>query len=79
MRRGEPDLVAGLHRRAAAWFEAEGLLDEAVRHLVAAGDIVASADLIAAGLGQRIHRRRLSTVAGWLDLLPDESAPQTRG
>ena len=41
LHRSEPDLVADLHRRAAAWFEAEGLIDEAVRHLVAAGDIAA--------------------------------------
>ena len=29
LQRSQPDLVAGLHRRAAAWFEAEGLVDEA--------------------------------------------------
>ncbi|WAC90287.1 LuxR C-terminal-related transcriptional regulator [Mycobacterium sp. Aquia_213] len=48
LRRSEPDLVADLHRRAAAWFEAEGLIEEAERHLVAAGDIARNADLIAA-------------------------------
>ena len=31
LRRSEPDLIADLHRRAATWFEAEGLVDEAVR------------------------------------------------
>jgi ATP/maltotriose-dependent transcriptional regulator MalT len=35
-----------LHRRAAAWFETEGLIDEALPHLIAAGDIARSADLI---------------------------------
>jgi ATP/maltotriose-dependent transcriptional regulator MalT len=44
--RSEPDLVADLHRRAAAWFETEGLIDEALPHLIAAGDIARSADLI---------------------------------
>ena len=73
LRRSEPDLVAGLHRRAAAWFEAEGLVDEAVRHLVAAGDIVASADLIAANWVNEFNGGGLSTVAGWLDLLPEET------
>ena len=70
--RREPDLVAGLHRRAAAWFEAEGLIDEAVRHLVAAGDIAGSADLIAADWVNEFNGGGLSTVSGWLDLLPDE-------
>ena len=70
LHRSEPDLVAGLHRRAAAWFEAEGLIDEAVRHLVAAGDIAASADLIAADWVNEFNGGGLSTVSGWLDLLP---------
>lgn len=73
LRRTEPDIVAGLHRRAADWFEAEGLVDEAVRHLVAAGDIARSADLIAADWVNEFNGGGLSTVSGWLDLLPDAS------
>jgi ATP/maltotriose-dependent transcriptional regulator MalT len=76
LHRSEPDVVAGLHRRAAAWFEAEGLIDEAVRHLVAAGDIAGSADLIAADWVNEFNGGGLSTVSGWLDLLPDESVRQ---
>jgi LuxR family maltose regulon positive regulatory protein len=76
LQRTEPDLVAGLHRRAAEWFEAEGLVDEAVRHLVAAGDIAASADLIAADWVNEFNGGGLSTVSSWLDLLPDESVRQ---
>ncbi|MGY4651319.1 LuxR C-terminal-related transcriptional regulator [Mycobacterium sp. URHB0021] len=76
LHRSEPDLVAVLHRRAAAWFETEGLVDEAVRHLVAAGDIAASADLIAADWVNEFNGGGLSTVSGWLDLLPDESVRQ---
>jgi LuxR family maltose regulon positive regulatory protein len=76
LQRSEPDLVAGLHRRAAAWFEAEGLVDEAVRHLVAAGDIAGSADLIAADWVNEFNGGGLSTVSGWLDLLPDDSVRQ---
>jgi LuxR family maltose regulon positive regulatory protein len=73
LHRLEPDLVAGLHRGAAAWFEAEGLVDEAVRHLVAAGDIAGSADLIAADWVNEFNSGGLSTVSGWLDLLTDET------
>jgi LuxR family maltose regulon positive regulatory protein len=76
LQRTEPDLVAGLHRRAADWFEGEGLVDEAVRHLVAAGDIARSADLIAADWVNEFNGGGLSTVSGWLDLLPDESVRQ---
>ncbi|GFG49984.1 helix-turn-helix transcriptional regulator [Mycolicibacterium agri] len=73
LKRSRPDEVAVLHRRAAAWFEAEGLVDEALRHLVAAGDIARSADLIAADWVNEVNSGGLSTVSGWLDLLPDES------
>ncbi len=73
LHRGEPELVAGLHRRAADWFEAEGLVDEAVRHLVAAGDTEKCADLIAADWVNEFNGGGQSTVSGWLDLLPDET------
>jgi LuxR family maltose regulon positive regulatory protein len=76
LQRSEPDLVAILHRRAAAWFEAEGLVDEAVRHLAAAGDIAESAELIAADWVNEFNGGGLSTVSGWLDLLPDEFVRQ---
>ncbi|NUT25868.1 MAG: LuxR family transcriptional regulator [Streptomyces sp.] len=38
LRHEAPDQVAALHRRAAAWLGAHGLLAEAVRHALAAGD-----------------------------------------
>ncbi|MDT5119624.1 MAG: hypothetical protein QOE30_5363, partial [Mycobacterium sp.] len=76
LRRTEPDLVADLHRRAATWFEAEGLIDEAVRHLLAAGDIARSADLIAADWADEFNAGGLSTISGYLDLLPEETVLQ---
>jgi LuxR family maltose regulon positive regulatory protein len=76
LHRLEPDLVADLHRRAANWFETEGLVDEAVRHLVAAGEITRGADLIADDWVNEFNGGGLSTVAGWLDLLPDGTVLQ---
>lgn len=73
LRRSEPDLVADLHRRAATWFEAEGLIDEAVRHLVAGGDIARGADLIAADWVDEFNGGGVSTVSALLDLLPEET------
>ena len=76
LRRSEPDLVADLHRRAATWFETEGLIDEAVRHLLAGGDIARSADLIAADWVDEFNGGGLSTISGYLDLLPEETVLQ---
>jgi LuxR family transcriptional regulator, maltose regulon positive regulatory protein len=38
LRYEHPDRVAALHRRAAQWYQQTGMLTEAVRHAVAAGD-----------------------------------------
>jgi LuxR family transcriptional regulator, maltose regulon positive regulatory protein len=76
LHRSEPELVPTLHQRAAAWFEAEGLIDAAVRHLVAAGDVARTAELIAAQWVHEFNRGGLSTVWGWLDLLPGETVLQ---
>ncbi|MGH9249633.1 MAG: hypothetical protein ACRD0W_08995 [Acidimicrobiales bacterium] len=38
----QPKLVLELHRRAASWCEQHGLIDEAIRHAVAARDTVGS-------------------------------------
>jgi LuxR family maltose regulon positive regulatory protein len=42
----QPERVAGLHQAAAAWSEQEGLVDDAVRHGLAAGDTVWAARLL---------------------------------
>ena len=73
LQRSEPDLVPSLHRRAAVWFGAEGSVDDAIYHLTAAGDVPASVELIAANWGAEFNRGRLTTVSGWLDLLPDQT------
>ena len=76
LRRSEPDVVADLHRRAASWLEGQGLIDEALRHLIAAGDIARSADLIAADWFDEFKGGGLSTISGYLDLLPEETVLQ---
>ena len=68
--RTEPSLAPALHQRAAEWFLAQGWLDEAVQHRMAAGDVSTARELIAANWGGEYNRGRLSTVSRWLDLLP---------
>jgi LuxR family maltose regulon positive regulatory protein len=46
LRRECPDRMAVLHRRAARWHERRGLLADAVRHAVRAGDWQLAADLV---------------------------------
>ena len=46
LRRRLPDQVPALHRRAAAWFSAQGQVADAIRHTQAAGDWPAAARLL---------------------------------
>jgi LuxR family transcriptional regulator, maltose regulon positive regulatory protein len=46
LRREQPDRVAALDRRAARWYERNGLLTEAVRHAVRAGDWQLAAEMV---------------------------------
>ena len=42
----QPGRAAGLHRKAAGWFREHGLADDAIRHAVAAGEMLWAARLI---------------------------------
>src|SRR5215475_1577313 len=59
LRHEYPDRVATLHRRAARWYERNGLLTDAVRHAVRARDWQLAAGMIIDGLaiGQIIEPR----------------------
>jgi ATP/maltotriose-dependent transcriptional regulator MalT len=69
--RGEPGLVPALHRKASAWFEAEGWREEAVAHALAARDAARSADLVSKYWLDMFNAGRLLTVRGWLDEMGD--------
>jgi LuxR family maltose regulon positive regulatory protein len=69
----QPGLVPVLHRRAAAWHRQAGNLDAAIHHASAAGDLTEAAVLIARHWLDHLHRGQRTTVARWLDELPDEA------
>ena len=68
--REELDL-AGLHRRAAAWFEGNGFLDEALDHLLAAEDWDGAERLIEPAAAGAINNGQFATLNRWLDALPE--------
>jgi LuxR family maltose regulon positive regulatory protein len=67
-----PDEVPELHRRASAWFEADGDIAQAIRHAQAAGDIDRAADLMELATPQMQRDRREAELAHWVRTLPDE-------
>jgi len=71
-----PDQVTDLHLRASAWFNEQGLLDEALHHALAAGDIELAARLMGTGLREAINREDRPTLERWLRLVPEEVIQQ---
>jgi LuxR family transcriptional regulator, maltose regulon positive regulatory protein len=70
------DQLSNVHRRASAWFEERGLIDEALRHALAAGDLDLAARQMSAGLRDVINREDRPTLERWLRVLPEELIQQ---
>lgn len=66
-----PDEVHELHRRASAWYEANGDGQEAVSHAVAGADFESAARLIELAAPMMRQSRQESTLRQWLEALPD--------
>ncbi len=72
LRQTEPEHIAGLHCRAAAWYEQNGFIAEAVGHALAAEEMAEAARLIEQCAMQMFARSEMATLLTWLDRLPDE-------
>jgi LuxR family maltose regulon positive regulatory protein len=67
-----PAETAGLHLRAADWYEREGIAGEAIEHALRSGDPRRARDLIAKTSPDLIHHAEFATLRGWIDALPTE-------
>jgi LuxR family transcriptional regulator, maltose regulon positive regulatory protein len=70
--REQPERVPELHASAAAWSEQHGLVDDAVRHALAAGDAVWAARLIEGHFDAMLQAGEDVTFRRWLEALPAE-------
>jgi LuxR family maltose regulon positive regulatory protein len=68
----QPDHEPDLHRRASAWFEANGEPSEAIDHALAAADVERAADLIERAMPDMRRRRQESAALRWLEALPEQ-------
>ena len=64
--------VEALHRRAADWFAGHDLIDEAIDHLLKAGDPDQAARLVEARTPAALDREDWGTLWRWLRRLPEE-------
>jgi LuxR family transcriptional regulator, maltose regulon positive regulatory protein len=70
--REQPDRVPELHTSAAAWCQEHGLVDDAIRHALAAGDAAWAARLIEQDSDALLWRSEDATPRRWLQALPAE-------
>jgi LuxR family maltose regulon positive regulatory protein len=72
LKRSRPDLVPVLHGRASAWFEEEGLFEDAIRHAMAAPDYEGAGTLVARHWFRYAVTGQLASLERWLEALPDD-------
>jgi LuxR family maltose regulon positive regulatory protein len=67
------DEIIGMHRRAASWFEARGLLEEAIDHVLQADGPVAAGRLIVRQRNEILNGEQWHGFERWLNRLPAEA------
>jgi len=72
LQRTEGAQLPELHRRAAAWCEQHGLIDEAIQHALASGDAIWAARLVEQHANETLGRGENVSLGRWLSLLPDD-------
>jgi LuxR family maltose regulon positive regulatory protein len=70
--RRDAPAVRDVHRRASSWFEAEGDIDRAVRHALAAEDFDRTTRLVVAHTPSYYTTGRYSTITGWVESIPHD-------
>jgi LuxR family transcriptional regulator, maltose regulon positive regulatory protein len=67
----QPDQVPALYRRASEWYEQNGMVADAICHLLAARDFERAATLIERAVPEMRQNRQESILLDWLQALPD--------
>jgi LuxR family maltose regulon positive regulatory protein len=64
--------LATLRRRASAWYAEQGLVEEALKHALVAGDAAYAARLVEAQVLQAFEQEQWVQMERWLRLLPED-------
>jgi LuxR family maltose regulon positive regulatory protein len=66
----DPEHIPELHRRASQWYEAQGLVDEAIQHALAAGDLKNATRLVDQIAADLVARRESNRLLKLINQLP---------
>jgi LuxR family maltose regulon positive regulatory protein len=70
------DEIAALHHLASAWFESQGMVEESLKHAMAADDVERAACLLEQFREDGLKTDRWYVVLKWLALLPEDTLLQ---
>ena len=70
--RRRPEEIAALHSRASKWLAANGFVDEAIKHALAAGEVDSAAQLVEQNHQAILNADRWYVLEKWLARLPEE-------
>lgn len=65
--------ILALHLRAAQWFLEKGLIEEAIKHALAANDVELAADIIEQQRVNTLNADQWPVLAGWMGRIPEET------
>ncbi|MGB5733013.1 MAG: hypothetical protein WBM40_01030, partial [Thiohalocapsa sp.] len=68
--KASPDEIAALHARVSDWFVSQQLVDEAINHALAAGEVTAAAQIVEQNRVAVLNANRWHDLAKWLAKLP---------
>ncbi|MCK5712765.1 MAG: hypothetical protein KAI25_08625, partial [Hyphomicrobiaceae bacterium] len=71
--------ISALHAGAAAWFALEGLIEEALHHLLKSGDSKGAAQFVAECRNDVMNREQWHLLKRWLGLLPRDAIENNPG
>ncbi|MFC1922701.1 tetratricopeptide repeat protein [Chloroflexota bacterium] len=72
LREAELERIPELHRRASLWYEAQGLVDEAIQHALAAGDLKNATHLVDQIAVDLVVRRESNKLLKLINQLPPD-------
>ncbi len=67
-----PEEIAALHLRASPWLAANGRLDEALQHALAAGDMAVAGQIVAQHRHALMNQKQWQRLGRWIQLFPHE-------
>jgi len=74
--RFDPDEISALQMRASRWFAENNLIDEALKYALAAGDVLAAAQLVEQNRHAPLNEDKWYILEKWLSRLPDDIVHQ---